>query len=57
MNKGKEGVSSDLINIPATASGISEGNANLPQFTPAEEKFNFGKIIQGDKKSHSFSCL
>ena len=47
-------ISTDVINVPATASGkpAVPGSAPLMAFT--EEKHNFGKITQGEKVSYSF---
>jgi predicted small secreted protein len=49
------GVSTDIINVPATASGTQAaepGTAPVIVFT--EEKHDFGKIMQGEKVSYSF---
>ena len=47
-------ISTDLINVPATASGIAAEKGSAPVMTFTEEKYDFGKITQGEKVSHSF---
>lgn len=49
----QEGVSTDLINVPATASGTAEPGA-APVIVFNEEKHDFGSIQQGEKVSYSF---
>ncbi|MBL7933857.1 MAG: DUF1573 domain-containing protein [Bacteroidia bacterium] len=46
------GVSTDEVSNSASANG--ESNDNLPEIKFAEEVFDFGKITQGEKVSHSF---
>jgi hypothetical protein len=49
------GVSSDIINVPATASGIQTGEpGSAPVIVFPEDKHDFGKIMQGEKVSYSF---
>lgn len=52
----QEGVSTDVINVPASASTTSEPAApgSAPVIVFAEEKHDFGKITQGEKVSYSF---
>ena len=47
-------ISTDVIDVPATASGkpAEPGSAAVMVFN--EEKHDFGKITQGEKVSHSF---
>ncbi|HEY0030908.1 MAG TPA: DUF1573 domain-containing protein [Bacteroidia bacterium] len=47
-------ISTDVINIPATASGKPAVPGTAPVMTFAEEKHDFGKITQGEVVSHSF---
>ncbi len=53
-NAKKEGVSSDVINISATASGVKSEPGAAPAISFHEEIFDFGKIMQGEKVSYSF---
>jgi hypothetical protein len=49
------GVSTDIINVPATASGAQAAEpGTAPVIVFAEEKHDFGKIMQGEKVSYSF---
>jgi hypothetical protein len=49
------GVSSDIINVPATASGVQAAEpGTAPVIVFPEEKHDFGKIMQGEKVSYSF---
>lgn len=48
-------ISTDVINVPATAAGESVKLGSAPQMTFAEEKHNFGKITQGEKVEYSFT--
>ncbi len=51
----KEGaISTDVINIPATASGKPTEPGSGPVMVFNEEKHDFGKVTQGEKVSHSF---
>lgn len=47
-------VSTDVINVPATASGKPAEPGSAPAMAFNEEKHEFGKIIQGEKVSYSF---
>ncbi|MDQ3048585.1 MAG: DUF1573 domain-containing protein [Bacteroidota bacterium] len=47
-------ISSDVINIPATASGKPAEPGSSPVMVFNEEKHDFGKVTQGEKVSHSF---
>lgn len=49
------GVSTDIINVPGTASGAAQAEAGAaPVISFKEEKHDFGTIIQGEKVSYSF---
>jgi predicted small secreted protein len=49
------GVSSDIINVPATASGTAAAEpGTAPVILFPEEKHDFGEIMQGEKVSYSF---
>jgi predicted small secreted protein len=49
------GVSSDIINVPATASGtVAAEPGTAPVILFPEEKHDFGEIMQGEKVSYSF---
>ncbi|CAN5390390.1 DUF1573 domain-containing protein [soil metagenome] len=47
-------ISSDVINIPATASGVQAAVGSAPVMTFGEEKHDFGKITQGETVSYAF---
>ena len=47
-------ISTDLINVPSTASGKVAAVGSAPVMLFNEEKHNFGKITQGEKVSFSF---
>jgi len=47
-------VTSALVNVTETANG-SVDKSKLPIIKFAESEFNFGKIIQGEKVSHTFT--
>lgn len=49
-----EGISTDLINNPSTASG-TENTENMPVITFTSEVHNFGKVVQGETVKHSFT--
>jgi len=49
-----ENISTDVINVPATASGTPAEPGSAPQILFSEEKHDFGKIMQGEKVSYSF---
>jgi hypothetical protein len=49
------GVSTDIINVPVTASGPNQAEVGAsPVITFKEEKHDFGKIMQGEKVTYSF---
>lgn len=48
------GISTDVINVPATASGKPAAPGSAPMMAFVEEKHDFGKITQGEKVSCSF---
>lgn len=49
------GVSTDVINVPATASSGPEAEpGTAPNIVFTEEKHDFGKIMQGEKVSYAF---
>ncbi len=47
-------ISTDVINVPSTASGKMAPVGSAPVMLFNEEKHNFGKITQGEKVSFSF---
>ncbi|MCW3102360.1 MAG: hypothetical protein JWO09_800 [Bacteroidetes bacterium] len=47
-------VSTDVINVPATASGTPAEPGSAPVMSFSEERHDFGKITQGEKLSYSF---
>jgi hypothetical protein len=47
-------ISTDVINVPATASGKAAPLGSAPVIVFNEEKHDFGKITQGEKVSYSF---
>ena len=47
-------ISTDVINVPATASGKPATPGSAPLMVFNEEKHDFGKITQGEKVSYSF---
>jgi len=46
-------LTTDIVNNSANADG--DKNNDLPEIQFAEEEFDFGKIIQGEKVSHAFA--
>ncbi len=52
--EGKNIISTDVIDVPSTASGIATEKGSAPKMTFNEEKHDFGKITQGQKVSFSF---
>ncbi len=52
--EGENNISTDVINVPSTASGITAETGSAPIMTFKEEKHDFGKITQGEKVSYSF---
>lgn len=47
-------ISTDVINVPASASDTPAEAGSAPKLTFVEELHDFGKIIQGEKVSYSF---
>ncbi|MCW3071323.1 MAG: hypothetical protein JWO44_1213 [Bacteroidetes bacterium] len=47
-------ISTDVINVPATASGTPAEPGSSPVMSFSDEKHDFGKITQGEKVSYSF---
>jgi hypothetical protein len=47
-------ISTDVIDVPATASGKPAEPGRAPVMTFAEEKHDFGKITQGEKVTYAF---
>lgn len=47
-------VPTDVINVPATASGKPAEPGSAPTMIFTEEKHDFGRITQGEKVSYSF---
>lgn len=54
---GDRTISSDVINIPATASGKQAAPGSAPNIAFDSDKHDFGKITQGEKVSYSFSFI
>lgn len=52
--EGDRTISSDVINVPATASGKEAVPSSAPNIAFEEEKHDFGKITQGEKVSFTF---
>lgn len=48
-------ISTDVINVPATASGKAAEPGSVPVMTFSEEKHDFGKITQGEKVTYGFT--
>lgn len=53
-NESDAKISTDVIDVPSTASGIHAESGSAPIMTFNEEKHDFGKITQGEKVSYSF---
>lgn len=53
QNKEEETVSTDIVNVPSSASGQAS-TENQPVITFDEESHDFGIITQGEKVSHTF---
>jgi hypothetical protein len=51
-NTSEKAITSDVVNNSQTANGSN--GANLPEIKFEEEVFDFGKITQGERVSHSF---
>lgn len=52
--EGQEKISTDVIDVPSTASDKPAEAGSAPVITFNEEKHDFGKITQGEKVSYSF---
>jgi hypothetical protein len=52
--KNNPAISTDVINVPATASDKPAEPGSEPVIVFTEEKHDFGKITQGEKVSYSF---
>jgi hypothetical protein len=52
--KEEQKISTDVIDVPASASGIPAQPGSAPIITFSEESHDFGKITQGEKVSYSF---
>lgn len=52
-NAGEKEITTDLVNIPASAS-VDSTSDQLPVFEFADETHDFGTITQGEKISYSF---
>jgi hypothetical protein len=54
-NRQEDGkISSEIVNVTETANGTAD-KSKLPVIKFTEESYNFGKIIQGEKVSHTFT--
>lgn len=53
-NKEEAKVTSALVNVTETANGVAD-KSKLPVIKFAESEYSFGKIIQGEKVSHTFT--
>lgn len=53
-NSNEPQISTDVINVPSTASDKPVPAGMEPQMTFTEETHDFGKIMQGEKVSYSF---
>lgn len=51
-NREQKGISTDLVNVPSSAS--EAGNEDVPVILFNEESHDFGKITQGEKVSYAF---
>ena len=47
-------ISTDVIDVPSTASGVPVEAGSAPVMTFSEEKHDFGNVTQGEKVSYSF---
>jgi hypothetical protein len=54
MSGEKKGITSDDVNVSATASDHQAGKDTQPQFSFETEAHDFGKITQGEKVTYSF---
>lgn len=53
--KDEQKISTDVIDVPATASGTPAQPGTAPVMTFNDETHDFGKITQGEKVSYSFT--
>ncbi len=53
-DQGSSTISTDVINVPSTASGKPALPGSAPAMVFNEEKHDFGRITQGEKVSYSF---
>ncbi len=51
---GDRTISSDVVNVPATASGKTATPGSAPSITFVDAKHDFGKITQGEIVSYSY---
>lgn len=49
-----QGISTDVIDVPSTASGTPAQPGSAPAMVFTEENHDFGRITQGEKVSYSF---
>ena len=54
QNSSKNGLTTDIVSNPASEIGDNKNKGNQPQFQFKEDVYDFGKITQGEKVSHSF---
>ena len=47
-------ISTDVIDVPSTASGLVVEASSAPGMTFSDEKHDFGNVTQGEKVSYSF---
>ncbi|MES2139655.1 MAG: DUF1573 domain-containing protein [Bacteroidota bacterium] len=52
--EGETDISTDVINVPSTASGVPVEAGSEPVIAFSEEKHDFGTVTQGEKVSYSF---
>jgi hypothetical protein len=53
-SENKESVTSDIINNPNSANGMSSDTSDLPRFEFTEKAHDFGVVVQGEKVAYSF---
>ena len=51
------GISSDIVNITASASAKDSVNGKMPKISFADTAFDFGEMKEGDKVSHSYTFI
>jgi hypothetical protein len=54
-NEDAPAISTDVINVPATASGKPAEPGTAPVITFSEDKHDFGKMTQGEKVTYAFT--